>query len=56
MFIQATKARLFKDDNSLKRIMAVQSPGEAKAIGAKVNNQDTWAKSGMETAIKCHQA
>ncbi len=58
MFKQAIKAKLFKDDHSLKIIMAAQSPSEAKAIGAKVNNfiQDTWAKSAMETAIKCHQA
>ncbi len=58
MFIQATKARLFKYDYSLKRIMAAQSPDEAKSIGAKVNNfiQDTWAKSALETAIKCNQA
>ncbi len=57
MFIQAIKAKLFKDDHSLKRMMAAQSPVEAKAIGAKVNNfiQDTWAKPAME-AIKCHQA
>ncbi len=58
MLIQATKARLFKDDHSLNRILTAQSPGEAKAIGAKVNNfiQDTWAKYAMETAIKCHLA
>ncbi len=51
MFIQATKARFFKDDYSLKRIITTQFPGEAKAISAKVNNfiQDTWAKSALET-------
>ncbi len=37
MSIQATKARLFKDDYSLKRIMAAQSPGEAKALGAIIS-------------------
>ncbi len=58
MFIQTTKARLFKDGYSLKRIMAAQSPGEAKAVGAKVKNfiQDTWANAAMETAINYHQA
>ncbi len=38
MFIQATKASMFEDDPTLKIIMSSKSPGEMKALGAKVNN------------------
>ncbi len=35
MFIPATKASLFGDDPTLKKIMSSKSPGDMKALGAK---------------------
>lgn len=44
-WMMAEKARMFKDDESLKKIMALSSPKEQKAIGRKVVgfNPDEWA-------------
>ncbi len=58
MIIQASKAKLFKDEQTLKKIMSSKSPGEMKALGTKVHNfnQDIWVKSAMQIAIQCHNA
>ncbi len=58
MYIQATKARIFGNDSSLKRILSAKSPGEMKFLGSKIRNfnQETWAKAAMNIAITCHQA
>ncbi len=37
-YVQSTKARMFGDDASLKKIMYSNSPGEMKALGSKINN------------------
>ncbi len=47
LYIQATKARMFKDDITLNNIMSATSPGEMKALGARTkdSNKDIWVKS-----------
>lgn len=37
-WMMAEKARLFKDEEILNKILSAQSPGEAKALGRQVNN------------------
>lgn len=45
-WMMAEKAKMFKDDESLKKIMASNSPREQKALGKKVANfdKDAWMK------------
>lgn len=45
--MMASKARLFKDDESLAQILRSSRPNEAKALGRKVRNfdEDSWKKN-----------
>lgn len=45
-FMMVAKAKLFNDEESVKKIMATDSPREQKKLGRKVKgfNNDEWAK------------
>ncbi len=55
MYIQATKARMFRDDHTLNKILSVKSTGEMNALGARVNkfNPEIWERSIMDIVTKC---
>jgi ribA/ribD-fused uncharacterized protein len=64
-WMMAQKALLFGDDNSLQKIIAAKTPGEAKALGRTVEgfNDDEWnlhryeiVKQGNLYKFKQHKA
>lgn len=53
-FMMAQKAKLFKDNDTLKKIMQTESPREQKALGRKVKNfnQNLWDKHRYDIVYK----
>ena len=53
-FMMASKARLFRDDKSLNKILNTKSPKMAKKIGRGVNgfNFKKWSKHKIEIVLK----
>ncbi|MEL6930002.1 MAG: NADAR family protein [Cyanobacteria bacterium J06600_6] len=53
-YMMAEKARLFGDRQTLEKILAANSPGEAKKLGRLVQNfqEETWLKSRQEIVIR----
>ncbi len=49
---------MFGDDESLKKVMSSNSPGEIKALGSKINNFNAviWTQSAPKIANECHHA
>ncbi len=58
MYIQASKAKLFRDDVTLKKIMNSKTPGEMKVLGTRISNfnADCWAQAAPKIANKCYHA
>jgi ribA/ribD-fused uncharacterized protein len=57
-FMMAAKARLFGDTDSERRILAVQDPAEAKALGREVRGFDekTWEVHRFEIVVAAGMA
>ncbi len=53
-FMMAEKARLFRDDEALRAILASKTPAEAKAGGRAVKKYDdrAWARARSESVVK----
>jgi len=53
-FMMAEKARLFKDENTLKKILSTPSPALAKKLGRKVNgfNEEVWIKCRWDVIVR----
>lgn len=53
-YMMAEKARLFNDDESRKKILACETPKEAKALGRKVQNfdQKTWNNERQQIVFR----
>lgn len=53
-FMMAEKARLFGDDDALRRILAAEHPAEAKRLGRTVRGFDeaTWNASRYEIVLR----
>ncbi|MEO0558025.1 MAG: NADAR family protein [Bacteroidota bacterium] len=53
-WMMAEKARLFGDEDALAKILEAEHPGEAKALGRKVQNFDeaTWARERYEIVVR----
>jgi ribA/ribD-fused uncharacterized protein len=54
-YMMAEKARLFKDEEALEKIMSTRNPREQKAIGRKVKNfvKEEWEKIQMNGKPFC---
>ena len=52
-YMMAEKARLFRDDVALKKILAAKNPGEAKAAGREVRGFDLelWLEKRFEIVV-----
>lgn len=57
-FMMAEKARLFKDEEMLEKILLCLTPKEAKAFGRKVRNFEdvTWKKHCSQIVVKANAA
>lgn len=57
-FMMAEKARAFRDDESLAKILQSKSPADAKALGRKVRNFDStlWAKQSFQIVVSANIA
>lgn len=55
-FMMAEKARLFKDDKTLKKILAAKKPGEAKKLGREIKDfdDDLWQTNRFEIVVKAN--
>ena len=53
-FMMAEKARLFRDDEMLSKILACKTPAEAKAFGRAVRNYDdqAWGRFRSESVVR----
>ena len=53
-YMMAEKARLFKDNRSLAKILAASHPGEAKKLGRQVKgfDQDKWLKHRSPIVVR----
>jgi ribA/ribD-fused uncharacterized protein len=53
-FMMASKARLFGDDESLRAILAADSPADAKALGRGVRDyrDDAWAAARFDFVVE----
>jgi ribA/ribD-fused uncharacterized protein len=53
-WMMAEKARLFKDEDAVRRVLAAKKPDEAKFIGRYVQNynDEQWAAVRFETVIR----
>ncbi|MBX3232688.1 MAG: NADAR family protein [Labilithrix sp.] len=53
-FMMAEKARLFRDDEALGRILEAATPSEAKRIGRSVRNYDdqAWGRARTHAVVK----
>lgn len=53
-YMMAEKARLFGDRQTLAKILAAPSPGEAKKLGRLVNNfkQETWLEQRFAIVVR----
>lgn len=57
-FMMAEKARMFKDDENLAKILQTKSLADVKALGRKVRNFDStlWGKHCFQTVVKANVA
>lgn len=57
-FMMAEKARLFKDDLMLEKILCCKTPKEAKSLGRKVQNFDdaTWKSHCFKIVVAANLA
>lgn len=57
-YMMAEKARLFKDESVLNRILKARSPGEAKKLGRLVNgfNEEKWLDHRFDIVCRANQA
>ncbi len=55
-FIQFSKARCFKDENTAALILELDNPFEIKKMGYQVRgfNKDKWDKEAVDVAMKCN--
>ncbi|MBV2366166.1 NADAR family protein [Streptomonospora nanhaiensis] len=53
-WMMAEKARLFGDDDALRRVLTAQSPGAAKAVGRQVRgfDQDVWSDRAFDIVVR----
>ena len=53
-FMMAEKARLFRDDEALARVLDAKTPAEAKAVGREVRNFDpaAWDGARFEAVVR----
>jgi hypothetical protein len=53
-FMMAEKARLFRDEAALPRILDAKSPAEAKAIGREVRgfDADAWERARFDAVVR----
>lgn len=53
-FMMAEKARLFRDDDALAKILACTTPAEAKALGRTVRDydNDAWGRARVPAVVK----
>jgi ribA/ribD-fused uncharacterized protein len=53
-FMMAEKARLFKDEAALEKILEVFSPADAKALGREVKNFDeaVWNEARFDAVVR----
>ncbi|MGK7953339.1 MAG: NADAR family protein [Xenococcaceae cyanobacterium] len=53
-YMMAEKARLFKDDDVLAKILTASHPGEAKKLGRQVKgfSQETWLKYRIPIVVR----
>jgi len=53
-FMMAEKARLFRDSETLAKILAAKTPAEAKALGREVTNYDdkAWGRFRLEAVVR----
>ena len=57
-YMMAEKARLFKDEEALVKILECETPKDAKALGRKVRNFDDalWKAHCSQIVVKANQA
>jgi ribA/ribD-fused uncharacterized protein len=57
-YMMAGKARLFKDDESLQKILNSVEPREQKKLGRKVKNfnENAWKKDRYDIVLTCNMA
>jgi len=53
-FMMAEKARLFRDDDALARVLAAPTPADAKAVGREVRGYDdaAWAAARSSAVVR----
>ncbi|MDA0564504.1 NADAR family protein [Streptomonospora sp. S1-112] len=53
-WMMAQKARLFGDDDALRRVLAAPHPGAAKAVGREVRgfDQDVWDAHAFDIVVR----
>jgi ribA/ribD-fused uncharacterized protein len=56
--MMAEKARLFGDDDALRRVLAAGNPGAAKAVGREVRgfDGDAWTAARWEIVVRGNEA
>lgn len=57
-YMMYQKAKLFKDEGAMQRLLSAGSPGEAKAIGRQVTgfDEDVWGAARFEIVVKANFA
>ena len=53
-WMMAEKARLFRDEEALARVLVAKTPAEAKKIGREVRDYDdvAWGKTRLEAVVR----
>ena len=53
-FMMAEKARLFRDDAALAKVLAAATPADAKAIGRTVKDyaDDAWGRARLDAVVR----
>ena len=56
--MMAEKARLFKDDKTLKKILTSSNPGAAKKYGREIKNfkEDVWDQNRFDIVVRGNKA